>query len=94
MVMIKDNHVAICGSIQESVQKVRSMGDFSSKIEQECSSLEEAEQAMAAGVDVILLDNFAPKVSQTNDTISLILSLRTSWKWPLNCDHETQKRRH
>lgn len=61
MVMIKDNHIAICGSVKESVEKVRSIGDFSSKIELECSSLEEAQEAIKAGVDVILLDNFIPK---------------------------------
>lgn len=59
--MIKDNHVAICGNIKESVQKVRCIGDFASKIELEVSSLEEAQEAIKAGVDVLLLDNFSPK---------------------------------
>ena len=63
MVMIKDNHVAICGNIKDSVQKVRDIGDFSSKIELECSSWKEAEEAINVGVDVILLDNFRPKVN-------------------------------
>lgn len=62
MIMLKDNHIAICGSISESIAKVRAVRDFASKIEVECSSLAEAESALAAGVDVIMLDNFQPTV--------------------------------
>ena len=63
MIMLKDNHIAICGgSVAKSVAKVRTVRDFASKIEVECSSLEEADEALAAGADVILLDNFQPEV--------------------------------
>jgi nicotinate-nucleotide pyrophosphorylase (carboxylating) len=68
MVMLKDNHIAICGSITESVAKVRAISDFASKIEVECSSLSEADDALAAGVDVIMLDNFQPEVSAFHNT--------------------------
>lgn len=64
MIMIKDNHIAICGgSVADSVARVRSVRDFASKIEVECGSLAEAEEALAAGADVIMLDNFQPQVT-------------------------------
>lgn len=42
----------------------RSVCGFSSKIEVECGSLEEASEAATAGADVVMLDNFPPQVGQ------------------------------
>nr|KAG5694369.1 hypothetical protein BaRGS_002223 [Batillaria attramentaria] len=45
----------------KAVKDVRVVGGFSTKIEVECRSLEEAVEAVEAGSDVIMLDNFAPQ---------------------------------
>ena len=58
MVMLKDNHVWSTGSITNSVKKARTACGFSTKIEVECRSLEEAYEAVAAGADIVMLDNY------------------------------------
>ncbi|KAA0157111.1 hypothetical protein FNF29_00463 [Cafeteria roenbergensis] len=60
MTMIKDNHVWAAGSIPKAVAKARSACGFSSKIEVEARTLEEAKEAASAGADVVMLDNFEP----------------------------------
>ncbi|XP_049577633.1 nicotinate-nucleotide pyrophosphorylase [carboxylating]-like [Syngnathus scovelli] len=62
MVMLKDNHVWASGSITEAVKAARSVCGFSSKIEVECRSTEEAMEAATAGADIVMLDNFHPQV--------------------------------
>ena len=62
MVMLKDNHVWICGgSIEAVVKKARGVSGFSQNIEVECQSLDEAIIAASAGADVVMLDNFTPE---------------------------------
>ncbi|GAM83251.1 hypothetical protein ANO11243_012370 [Dothideomycetidae sp. 11243] len=62
MTMLKDNHVWACGgSIAAAVAAAKSSGGFSVKVEVECRSLEEAEEAVDAGADVVMLDNFTPE---------------------------------
>eukprot|EP00499_Haloplacidia_sp_CaronLabIsolate_P009597 CAMPEP_0196776542 /NCGR_PEP_ID=MMETSP1104-20130614/4690_1 /TAXON_ID=33652 /ORGANISM="Cafeteria sp., Strain Caron Lab Isolate" /LENGTH=296 /DNA_ID=CAMNT_0042146711 /DNA_START=28 /DNA_END=918 /DNA_ORIENTATION=+ len=61
MVMLKDNHVWSTGSIGACVRKARRACGFSSKVEVECRSLEEAVEAAEAGADVCMLDNFGPE---------------------------------
>ena len=46
----------------QAVKDARTVGGFSSKVEVECRSLEDAEEAANAGSDVVMLDNFKPKV--------------------------------
>lgn len=60
MIMLKDNHIAAAGSIPVAVSQARSLGGFSLKIDVECRSLREAEEAASAGADVVMLDNFNP----------------------------------
>mmetsp|Transcript_7002 Transcript_7002/g.15421 ORF Transcript_7002/g.15421 Transcript_7002/m.15421 type:complete len:313 (-) Transcript_7002:157-1095(-) len=60
MVMLKDNHIWSTGSITNAVTKARKVSGFSQKIEVECQSLEEANEAAEAGADVVMLDNFTP----------------------------------
>ena len=60
MVMLKDNHIWACGSISKAVKLARSAAGFSQKIEVECQSLEEALEALEAGADIVMLDNFQP----------------------------------
>ncbi|XP_054712027.1 nicotinate-nucleotide pyrophosphorylase [carboxylating]-like isoform X1 [Uloborus diversus] len=61
MVMLKDNHVTISGSIETAVKKAREFCGFSQKIEVECQSLDEATEACHANCDVVMLDNFEPE---------------------------------
>jgi nicotinate-nucleotide pyrophosphorylase (carboxylating) len=60
-VLIKDNHLALAGSITESVRKVKSRVSFTKKIEVEATSPEQAVEAGLAGADIILLDNMTPQ---------------------------------
>ena len=56
MVLIKDNHIAACGSLAEAVRRVRAAG-VSLPIEVEVRTLAELEEALSLGVDRVLLDN-------------------------------------
>ncbi|WP_319524624.1 carboxylating nicotinate-nucleotide diphosphorylase [uncultured Desulfosarcina sp.] len=56
-VLIKDNHIAVCGGIANAVEKVRREISHLVKVEVEVSSLKEVEAALAAGADIIMLDN-------------------------------------
>jgi len=57
-VLIKDNHVAVVGSIEEAIRKAREGVSFTKKIEVEVSRPEEAVLAARAGADIVMLDNF------------------------------------
>ena len=59
-VMLKDNHIAAVGGIKRAVEKVRQYASHMTKIEVECETLEQVEQAVAAGADIVLLDNMDP----------------------------------
>jgi nicotinate-nucleotide pyrophosphorylase (carboxylating) len=64
-VMLKDNHIAIAGSIGKAVERVRRQLPILTKIEVECDRLDQVSEALAAGVDVIMLDNMpVPQVRQ------------------------------
>jgi len=56
-VMIKDNHISQWGSISRAVQEVRTKLGHTVKIEVEADRLDQVQQAMAAGADIVLLDN-------------------------------------
>jgi len=58
-VMIKDNHVVAAGGIANAVARARTRAPHTSRIEVEVDSLAQLEEAIAAGADVILLDNFS-----------------------------------
>lgn len=59
MVLIKDNHLAIVGSIAEAVSRARRRHGLFKKIEVETRTPEEALEAARAGADVVMLDNFS-----------------------------------
>lgn len=60
MILIKDNHLAVAGSIDEAINNVKQRASFSKKIEVEVTSVEDALKAAKAGADIIMLDNFSP----------------------------------
>jgi nicotinate-nucleotide pyrophosphorylase (carboxylating) len=61
MILIKDNHIAMAGSVEEAVKKVREKASFSKKIEVEVTKVEDVLPAAKAGVDIIMMDNFSPR---------------------------------
>jgi len=60
MIMLKDNHIWSAGSITNAVKKAKSVGGFSLKIEVECGSIDQAKEAINAGANIVMLDNFKP----------------------------------
>jgi len=56
-VLIKDNHVALAGGIRPAIERARQRVGHLVKIELEVDSLEQLEEALSLGVDVVLLDN-------------------------------------
>lgn len=57
LAMIKDNHIAVAGGIRQAVEGVRRHIPVYMKVEVETSTLEEVDEALACGVEVIMLDN-------------------------------------
>jgi nicotinate-nucleotide pyrophosphorylase (carboxylating) len=58
-VLIKDNHLAVAGSIAEAVLRARAGAPHGLKIEVEVDSLAQLDAALQAGADIVLLDNFS-----------------------------------
>jgi len=58
-VMIKDNHIKGAGGIRQAVGRARANIPHTMKIEVETESLEQVEEALEAGADIIMLDNMS-----------------------------------
>ena len=59
MVMIKDNHIKVAGGITQAVEAIRKRVPKSIKIEVETTNLDQVKEALAADVDIIMLDNMS-----------------------------------
>lgn len=59
MVMIKDNHIKIAGSITKAVEQIRQINGCGMKIEVETTNLEQVKEALDCNVDIIMLDNMS-----------------------------------
>ncbi|MGL5636083.1 MAG: carboxylating nicotinate-nucleotide diphosphorylase, partial [Bacteroidales bacterium] len=59
MVMIKDNHIKMAGSITKAVEQVRQNVSAEIKIEVETTTLAEVQEALDCKVDIIMLDNMS-----------------------------------
>jgi nicotinate-nucleotide pyrophosphorylase (carboxylating) len=59
-VLIKDNHIAACGSVTDAVERARANAPHPLRIEVEVTDELELEQALSAGADIVLLDNMSP----------------------------------
>lgn len=57
MILIKDNHFALCKGVTTAVQKAREAAGLSIKIEVEVDTIEQLEEALHTDADMILLDN-------------------------------------
>ena len=60
MVLIKNNHVTLVGSVEKAVVLAKKRVSFSKKIEIEVSTIQDVVEAAKAGADVIMLDNMRP----------------------------------
>jgi nicotinate-nucleotide pyrophosphorylase (carboxylating) len=69
-VLIKDNHLAMAGTVADCVRKTRERVSFTKKIEIEATAPSQALEAARAGADIILLDNMRP--DQIRKTIGLL----------------------
>ena len=58
-ILIKDNHVAACGGVRPAIERARAFAGHLVKVECEVDGLDQFEEALAAGPDVIMLDNFS-----------------------------------
>ncbi|MDH5525805.1 MAG: carboxylating nicotinate-nucleotide diphosphorylase [Nitrospirota bacterium] len=69
-VLIKENHIAMAGSLEEAVRRVRARASHALRIEVETTTALEVEQALAAGADIIMLDNF--ELADMKDAVAAI----------------------
>lgn len=69
-ILIKDNHIALAGSLKKAVQLAKKTAPRGSKIEVEATNLREVEEAASAKADTILLDNMT--VSQLKEAVNRI----------------------
>ncbi|MBE3124888.1 MAG: carboxylating nicotinate-nucleotide diphosphorylase, partial [Acidobacteria bacterium] len=61
MVLIKDNHLRHVGSVAEAVRRARAAAKPGIRIEVEAADLAQVRDALAAGADMIMLDNMSPE---------------------------------
>ena len=64
MVLIKDNHIAVVGSVKKALDLAKKNVGFSKKIEIEVESTEDAIVACENGADIVMLDNMSPEEAQ------------------------------
>jgi nicotinate-nucleotide pyrophosphorylase (carboxylating) len=68
-VLIKDNHVAVCGGVAEAVRRAKA-ADTGLQIQVEVDRIDQIEPALAAGADRLLLDNMDP--AQLRDAVRVV----------------------
>ncbi len=69
-ILIKDNHIAVCGGVGAAVRRARSNASALLRIEVECTTLAEVQEALDAQADIILLDNMS--TPQMTDAVRLV----------------------
>ena len=60
-VLIKDNHIAVAGGIKPAIERARAAVGHLVMIEVEVDTIAQLEEALALGVDAVLLDNMSPE---------------------------------
>ncbi|MDY0135649.1 MAG: carboxylating nicotinate-nucleotide diphosphorylase [Thiomicrospira sp.] len=68
-ILIKENHIIACGGLQAAVMRAKSLHPGIT-VEVETESLDEVTQALAAGADIIMLDNFS--LTQIKQAVQLV----------------------
>jgi nicotinate-nucleotide pyrophosphorylase (carboxylating) len=59
-ILIKDNHIAACGSVRAAVEAAKARAPHPLRVEVEVTNLGELDEALAAGAEIVLLDNMSP----------------------------------
>lgn len=62
MAMIKDNHIKAAGGISKAIKQVKATLPISVKVEVETTNLEEVQEALQGGADIIMLDNMSSEM--------------------------------
>lgn len=70
MIMLKDNHINAAGGVKEAIKLAQERSPYIKKIEVETETLEMVKEAVAAGADIIMLDNMS--VDEMREAIDLI----------------------
>ena len=70
MILVKDNHIAVAGSVENAVKNAKQNASFSKKIEVEVARVTDVLKAAEAGADIIMFDNFSPK--QIKEAVGLL----------------------
>ncbi|MBX6423149.1 carboxylating nicotinate-nucleotide diphosphorylase [Thermosulfurimonas sp. F29] len=73
-ILIKDNHIDACGGVRAAVETVRRAAPHVFRVEVEVRTLEELREALSAGAEVILLDNFSPQ--ELREAVKLARSVK------------------
>lgn len=76
MVLIKDNHLVLTGSIGESISSAKKIVGNNIKVECEVTDLQSAIEAINFGADIIMLDNFSPQEVENANRVLKELGLR------------------
>ena len=84
--MLKDNHIGAAGSVTKAVEMAKEYAPFVRKIEVEVETLEQLDEALAAGADIIMLDNM------DNETMREAVK-RTAGRAELECSGNVTKER-
>ena len=63
-VLIKDNHIVAAGGVHNAVKRARALVPHTAKIEVEVETVEQVDEALQAGADILLLDNMPPSIMQ------------------------------
>ena len=83
--LIKENHIAACGGIAAAVTAARQLAP-GKPVEVEVENLDELQQALAAGADRVMLDNFSLQergsLWSTPDSSAVLASPRDTSRWP------------
>ena len=61
MVLIKDNHIVLAGSLESAIKSAKKNASFSKKIEVEVTKPADVLKAVELGADIVMLDNFSPE---------------------------------
>lgn len=75
-IMIKENHIAAAGGVEQAVSRAKAAASHMTRIQVEVESLEEFEEALAAGPDCILLDNMG--LEEMREAVSRLGSNRVT----------------
>jgi len=69
-VLIKDNHIAICGSVENALKSARTKAPSGMKIEIECDTIDQLKDALQFGTDSVLLDNMT--IAQLEEAVKIV----------------------